>query len=264
MRRIVYTMPMKHQQLLVTDNQRLRPALHRLVLSAPDLTATPGQFLHILCHEPEAYDPFLRRAVPIHHLGDGRVDLLVRPDEPGHAWLARRRAGDALDTLGPLGHGFDLPDGHSTAGRLLLLAHGLGVAPLVGLADQAAARGWAVTLLATALRPADAYPAALLPPAVEYQVAPADDGPLSPLTADLLAWADRLAAAIPSTAWLPLRQRIEATRTALSPGFAQVWADVPLACGTGRCQGCAIETRRGWQLACSDGPVFDLAEVTGR
>jgi len=251
---------MKQHRLLVIDNQRLRPALHRLSLSAPNLDAAPGQFLHVLCREPEAHTPFLRRAVPIHRRGAGRVDVLVRPDEPGRAWLARRRPGDVLDVLGPLGQGFALPD---TPGHLLLLAHTQGVAPLVGLADQALDQGWSVTLLTTATRPVDAYPAALLPPAVEYRVAPADASPLAPLSSEALAWADCLAAAIPSAAWLPLRQRIEAVRVTLVPGFAQMWADTPLACGVGRCGACALETRRGWQLACTDGPVFDLAEVTG-
>lgn len=257
-------MSMKRQRLLVVDNQRLRPALHRLSLSAPDLVTAPGQFLHVLCREPEAFSPFLRRAIPLHRFGADRVDLLVRPDEPGHAWLTRRRSGDTLDALGPLGRGFALPDALGAPGHLLLLGHGQGVAPLVGLLDQALDRGWAVTLLITATRPADAYPAALLPPAVEYQVASADAGPLTLLSSEALAWADLLVAAIPNAAWSILRQRIEMVRTALSPGFAQVWANVPIACGVGRCGACTMETRRGQRRACTDGPVFDLAEVTSR
>ncbi|MBU0492427.1 MAG: hypothetical protein KKA73_04550 [Chloroflexi bacterium] len=253
---------MKQRRLLVLDNQRLRPALHSLSLNAAELEPgawAPGQFLHVLCREPEAHSPFLRRAMPIHRLDAGRLDLLVRPDELGHAWLARRRAGDALDVLGPLGRGFDLP---GTPGHLLLVARGLGIAPLVGLADQAVAHGWAVTLLATATRPADAYPAAQLSPAIEYQVCPTDAA-LWDCTPAALAWADMVAAAVPPAEWLPLRQRIEAARLTLVSGFAQVWADVPLACGVGRCGACAIETTRGWRHACSDGPVFDLTEVTG-
>ncbi len=251
---------MKSHRLSVVTNQRLRPALYRLALSAPGWTVSPGQFLHVLCRDSEAHTPFLRRALPVHRLDSERLELLVRPDEPGHAWLARRRPGDLVDVWGPLGRGFELP---ATPGHLLLLGYGLGIAPLVGLADQALARGWAVTLLASAPRPADAYPAALLPPLVEYHVASVDAGPLAPLSPAALTWADLLVAAVPNAAWSELRQRIEAARAGLAPGFAQVWADVPLACGMGRCQGCALETRRGWRLACSDGPAFDLMEVTG-
>lgn len=252
---------MKQQQVLVIDNQRLRPALHRLSLGIPGPAATPGQFLHVLCREPEAYSPFLRRAIPLHRLGSDRVDLLVRPDEPGLAWLARRQPGDTLDVMGPLGRGFALPD---TPGHLLLLGVGPGMASLVGLADQALDRGWAVTLLTVATRPTDAYPAGLLPPAVEYQVAPVDAGPLAPLTPDVLAWADFLAAVVPSTTWSLLRQRVEAARVILSPGFAQVWGDAHMACGMGRCGACGVDTRAGWRWTCTDGPVFDLTEVTLR
>jgi len=254
-------MPMKQHWLSVIDNRALCPALRLLSLSAPNLTAAPGQFLHVLCRDPEAYTPFLRRAIPIHRLGSDRIDLLVRPDQrPGLSWLARRQPGDALDALGPLGRGFALPD---APGHLLLLAHGHSVAPLVGLADRAVDQGWAVTLLATVARPADVYPAALLSPAVEYQAVPGDNGPLAPLSTEALAWADLLVAAIPSTAWADLRQRIETVRVILSSGFAQVWADMPLACGVGHCGACALETRQGWQRICTNGPAFDLTEVTG-
>lgn len=259
-RRIVYTIAMRQQRLPVIANERLRPALYRLALGAPGWTVSPGQFLHVLCRDPEAHTPFLRRALPVHRFGADQVELLVRPAEPGHAWLARRRPEELLDVIGPLGRGFALP---ATPGHLLLLGHALGIAPLVGLADQALAQGWAVTLLTTATRPADAYPAALLPPLVEYHVVPAEAGPLAPLSPAVLLWADLLVAAVPGTAWPDLRQRIEAARGGLTPGFAQVWADVPIACGQGRCQGCALETRQGWRLVCSDGPVFDLVEVTG-
>jgi dihydroorotate dehydrogenase electron transfer subunit len=34
-----------------------------------------------------------------------------------------------------------------------------------------------------------------------------------------------------------------------------------MGCGTGICYGCAIETRKGMQLVCKDGPMFDLRAV---
>jgi hypothetical protein len=40
-----------------------------------------------------------------------------------------------------------------------------------------------------------------------------------------------------------------------------VLIDVPMVCGNARCGVCAVETKKGWKLACKDGPVFNLAEV---
>jgi dihydroorotate dehydrogenase electron transfer subunit len=36
----------------------------------------------------------------------------------------------------------------------------------------------------------------------------------------------------------------------------------PMPCGTGACQACAVQTRRGWKLACREGPLFPLAELS--
>lgn len=44
----------------------------------------------------------------------------------------------------------------------------------------------------------------------------------------------------------------------------EVMLDTPLVCGnTARCGACAVETTKGWRLACSDGPVFKLEEISG-
>jgi len=44
----------------------------------------------------------------------------------------------------------------------------------------------------------------------------------------------------------------------------EVMLDTPLVCGsTARCGACAVETIKGWRLACSDGPVFKLEEISG-
>jgi hypothetical protein len=42
----------------------------------------------------------------------------------------------------------------------------------------------------------------------------------------------------------------------------QLLVDTPMAClGTAECGVCAVKTRHGWKNACSDGPVFQLAEL---
>jgi NAD(P)H-flavin reductase len=44
----------------------------------------------------------------------------------------------------------------------------------------------------------------------------------------------------------------------------EVMLDTPLVCGNiARCGACAVETTKGWRLACTDGPVFKLEEISG-
>jgi dihydroorotate dehydrogenase electron transfer subunit len=51
--------------------------------------------------------------------------------------------------------------------------------------------------------------------------------------------------------------------TARSSGFRwQASLEERMACGAGVCQGCAVRVgNRGYQMVCSDGPVFELGEI---
>ncbi|MDR3269967.1 MAG: dihydroorotate dehydrogenase electron transfer subunit, partial [Peptococcaceae bacterium] len=112
--------------------------LRRLVLecAAAD-TAQPGQFLHI--RVSDGLDPLLRRPLSIAEIDPARRRLTVcyRVKGQGTQLLARAAVGQSLDVLGPLGRGFQLPQD----GGLFLLAGGIGVFPLLALADAARLRG---------------------------------------------------------------------------------------------------------------------------
>jgi hypothetical protein len=60
-------------------------------------------------------------------------------------------------------------------------------------------------------------------------------------------------------------ERVDTWKTKSSAGSQrdiQVLVDSPMAChATAECGVCAVKTRRGWKNACSDGPVFQLAEL---
>ncbi|MCD6302206.1 MAG: hypothetical protein J7M15_01625 [Anaerolineae bacterium] len=49
--------------------------------------------------------------------------------------------------------------------------------------------------------------------------------------------------------------------TGLRRGRAQAWLWGDLRCGLGCCDSCLVDTRRGWRRICTDGPVFDLANL---
>lgn len=130
---------------LITDAKvvkqiKLAPLYHRLTLAAQAAAreAGPGQFLHLRCGE--TLDPLLRRPVSIHAADreKGELTLLYRVAGRGTALLAKKKIGDIINILGPLGKGYTMP---SAAERVAVVAGGIGIAPLYFLLQETGARG---------------------------------------------------------------------------------------------------------------------------
>ena len=288
---------MAHQlQLVIADQRAVTPRLRWLTLHAPDLARAvqAGQYLLVRCAEQGSYDPLLRRPLFIAAAEPalGQIGLLYEPSERGLVWLARGRAGDTLDVIGPLGRPFALD---VRTRNLLLVGSGPGLAALLLLARVGAARG-AVTLIAGADDADQLPPPFLLPGEVEYQttvgsatellagqssqaVAEEDKetrrqgsksklkrdtvtpSPRHPVTPSPIAWADQVFAALPHEQLLLLRESIVRVKYRWERGFAGALLEGPIVCGVGACGVCAVELRRGARLLCADGPVFDLRDV---
>lgn len=175
----------------------------------------------------------------------------------GTDWLARRKEGDMIDLLGPLGHGFEI-----RAKNLLLVAGGIGIAPLVALADRGLEVGAQVALLLGAPAAEQVYPSHLLPPQVKLRVATEDGsigkrGPVTELLSDFDGGADQIFACGP----VPMYEAMAAMAGKLGQKSVQVSMEARMGCGFGGCYGCAIETRSGLRLVCQDGPIFELNDV---
>lgn len=165
--------------------------------------------------------------------------FLAAPPAPAN-WLPGMR----LQLYGPLGAGFHIAPG---VRRLALAAFGETPSRLLPLIPIALAQQADVTLFSE-LNPA------LLPPSVE--VSSLNDLP------EAIRWADFLALDITPQILPTLRQRLglKANEPLSLKAQALVNAVMPCA-GVAECGVCAIPARRGWKLACLDGPVFDLADL---
>ena len=208
----------------------------------------------------EGYDPLLRRPFSIHRVAPlsspNQLALLFTVVGRGTKWLAERGEGDMLDLLGPLGHGFEV---HSH--KLLLVAGGIGIAPLVALAEKGIADGAQISLVLGAPKKAQLYPPHLLPAEAKLVVATEDGsvgrkGMVTDLLAELAPEADQIFACGPVSMY-----RSMASRGILDGKSVQVSMEVRMGCGFGGCYGCAIETKKGVKLVCQDGPVFDLKDI---
>lgn len=97
--------------------------------------AQPGSFVHLTVDD----DIPMRRPLSIMRTDarEGWIDILYKVVGPGLAALSRRRTGDRLSVLGPIGIGF-VP--HPQRPRPLLIGGGVGIPPMVFLAEALAAQ----------------------------------------------------------------------------------------------------------------------------
>jgi len=262
----------------VVETERLYGDTYVTWFAAPELArgAAPGQFVMLRCVEAPALgeappatlalpvDPLLPRAMSIHRLRETPAGLewsvLYDVVGRGTAWLAARRPGDAVYCWGPLGHGFEVK---RASQHLLLVGGGIGIAPLVWLADEAVRQRKNVTLIAGGRSAAQVFPASLLPPEVEL-VATTEDGSLgrkglaTEAFAEHLDWCDQAFACGPNPMFAAMA---DVARSARARRPVQALLEENMGCGSGICYGCAVKTRRGMRLVCKDGPRFELRDV---
>jgi dihydroorotate dehydrogenase electron transfer subunit len=232
------------------------PAMVRQLRSA--------RFFEILCRHERFYDPLLRRPYSVFTTdpASGTLTFLVRPYGRGSVWLVERAVGDVVDVLGPLGNTYDIAPKSS---NLLMVAGGVGVAPLVMLAEEAIAKGLQVTFLMGAENAAGLLAASHLPESVEYVVATEDGsrghlGFITDLVPGFVDWADQIYACGPEPMYRSLRTTLAAANARPRKPI-QISIEQSMACGLGTCLGCVVETKRGMRTSCVEGPVFDLEEI---
>lgn len=250
---------MKQVRAQILSNSEVLPRVYLLWARAPEIAASsqPGQFVMVRCGE--GYAPLLRRPLSIHRISDdgSKLALLFAVVGRGTGWLAQRKEGEGIDLIGPLGRGFTV---HPDSTKLLLVAGGIGIAPLVYLAERALADGCSVKLLLGAESASQIYPRNLVPQDAEPFIATADGsmgekGLVTDLLPRFVDWADQIFACGP----IPMYRTMAAMELAKP---VQVLLEQMMGCGFGACFGCRIETRQGMKFVCKDGPVFELSEVT--
>jgi dihydroorotate dehydrogenase electron transfer subunit len=233
------------------------PGVHLICIEASDLArmARPGQFVMIECGR------MLRRPLSIHNVTEkGEVCFLAKVIGQGTSWIADRTIHDTLDLLGPFGNGFTLG---AETDNVLLIAGGIGIAPITFLARHAISLGKQVTLLMGACTSTDLYPGKHLPVGIQTFIATDDGskgtmGPVTGLVTDFIDQADQVFACGPLPMYETLSLMIQ-DGTITKP--VQVSLEVRMGCGLGTCYSCSIKTNDGMRKVCHDGPVFDLKNV---
>ena len=202
----------------------------------------------------------LPRPFSIHQVntnGDIAIFFAVLEDGRGSQWLSKRQGNETVEMFGPLGNEYSI---RPEARHLLLLAGGVGIAPLYFLAQAAITKQYSVTLIHGASSKLNLYPEKMPP---EIKLIPVTEdgsvgqkGLITDLLPDYIDWADQIFACGPVSMYKAMAQIPE-----LKVKPVQISLEVRMGCGRGVCYGCTVKTKRGLKQVCTDGPVFDLDDV---
>jgi len=249
---------MKQVTAPIVSNTELMPGAFLIWLQAPKIAAIaqPGQFIMVRCGS--GHDLLLQRPFSIHRIAHGeQIAILFNIVGQGTEWLAQCREGNSLELLGPLGTGFTIKP---PSCKLLLVAGGIGIAPLVFLAEQALDEGHSLTMLMGAQNASLLYPRSMLPSSVELVTATEDGsegrrGMVTELMTDFVDQADQIFACGPFAMYKAIAAKH------IRKKLIQVSLEERMGCGLGACYSCTIKTKIGLMQVCRDGPVFDLDNI---
>ncbi|MFN2614240.1 MAG: dihydroorotate dehydrogenase electron transfer subunit [Actinomycetota bacterium] len=221
--------------------------------------ARPGQFVNV------ATDRFLRRPFSVYRADPSTGDIAIAFDAigPGTGWLAGRAAGDRLDVVGPLGHGFEVPQ---TSSPDLVVGGGYGSAALSFLAEQLAARGRRVHAILGARTAARLFVDDALRTSCASVELTTDDGSAGArgFVTDVM---QRVIEAheigtIFACGTMPMLRAVSETAKSVP---AQLAVEEFMACGIGVCWTCVLPVHangsRKHLRSCTEGPVFKAANV---
>lgn len=100
----------------------------------------PGQFVHLRVSDHQ--EPLLRRPISIAKItkSKSQFTMIYRAEGRGTISLAKKKSGDFVDVLGPLGHGFPVDEAKPDE-TAILVGGGIGVPPLYELSSQLVKKG---------------------------------------------------------------------------------------------------------------------------
>jgi dihydroorotate dehydrogenase electron transfer subunit len=230
--------------------------------------AAPGQF--VMIKPKSAAEPLLPRPISIHRVQKGLIELLVRVAGEGTRRISEMRPGEVLEVKGPLGRGFQV----DPLKLPLLVAGGMGAAPLLFLAEGLARRGAGEKRRAPILFIGGRTKTELLA-LQDFRrngvkvLAATEDGSFGKkgVVTDLLkTYLGTRSSAAVLYACGPAGMLKAVAALAGRRGLpCQVSLEERMACGMGACLGCAVARRQeggpDYAKVCQDGPVFEAGEI---
>jgi dihydroorotate dehydrogenase electron transfer subunit len=205
--------------------------------------------------------PLLPRPMSLLSTGD-RPSILIKVVGEGTARMAAAAIGEQFEVLAPLGKPWRRPADDEAA---LLVAGGVGVAPLILFADELAHAGIRATSLYGGRSAHDLPLAERLGHSSSLELATEDGsrGTLGRVTVLLENFLERRTNKVRIYTCGP--HAMMAAVAAIAERYAvgcEASLESPMACGYGVCLGCPVARKQGGYLyTCVDGPCVDASSV---
>lgn len=249
---------------VVRANRKLTDTLFLLDIESSDIVSElkAGQFIHVRIPGMDAH--ILRRPFSVYQVdrAKGTMSVLYQTVGEGTRHLAGLAAPFSVDIIGPIGNHWEAP---AAAQRILLVAGGVGAAPLYIFAEQLIAAGKEVDVVLgaqtkDALVALESYGSLL----GHAPYCATDDGSwgyhgfCTGVVSELVESKcyDWVACCGPE----PMMKTVaDITLGKQIPTFISL--EKRMACGIGACLSCVVMTTSGYKRSCVDGPIFDASEV---
>lgn len=238
--------------------EHLENNIHLIKVYSPSIahSAKPGQFCNIKVSETDF--PLLRRPFSVCNVEGDFVYFMFDIHGEGTKLLTKKKSGDELDILGPLGKGFDYEGDFDTA---IIVAGGLGAAPFPFLTKYLTGKNIFSFVGGRSKNLVIRW-------GLKNIFVSTDDGSEGFKGTNVALFRQktelyqnkkfRVFACGPN----PMLKALQELCIA-NDYDCQVSVECAMACGFGICQGCPIEKSDGggYLLVCKDGPVFDAKAV---
>lgn len=240
---------MKKQSYTIAENRLVATKTYKLVLEGEGLV--DGEFVNL-----EIPGFYLRRPISVCDAEEGRITLYYKTVGKGTAFLADLPEGSKIGVLTGLGRGFDADACKEEA---LLVAGGLGAAPLYLLAKKLKAQGKKVNVVlgfnkADEIVLVDEYKA--LCDSFELATLDGSAGIKGFVT-------DAISAMKPNYDFFYTCGPMVMMRAVCGAleGCGEASLEERMGCGAGFCYCCSIHTAAGTKRVCKDGPVFKKEDI---
>lgn len=208
----------------------------------------PGEFVEV---KLDKY--YLRRPISVCDFSSSHLDLLYKVLGRGTKDMSSLEIGTKLDVIVNLGNGFDT----SLSENPLLIAGGIGIAPMVALAKEFNSKGIKPTLIYGAAKKEDIVLINELNKITNLIIC-TDDGSLG-YKGNTVSYLKEHS--INYDKYYACGPQVMLKYLALHDSNGFVSLEARMGCGFGACMGCSIQTTNGPKRVCKEGPVFDASEV---
>ena len=249
------------EDFLVQATEQLsdRHWLMRLRSSSALPEMHPGQFVQV--HIDDSPTTYLRRPISINMVDYERNEilLLVAAIGEGTRHLVRKKPGDKVNCLLPLGNSFTMP--RSTDERVLLVGGGVGIAPMLFLGKRLVELGVRPTFLLGARTAAELLEKDMFSELGDLYLTTEDgsEGEKGYVTNHSILKEkrfDRIATCGPKLMMMSVARYAKQNDIE-----CEVSLENDMACGLGACLCCVEDTTDGHICVCTEGPVLNIKKL---